>query len=370
MKMKSIVRLGFLMISSFVLVVQLAAQRKYSNEFLNLGAGAKAMGMGNAQVSLVNDATAGYWNPAGLLHSKNKYEVALMHSEYFAGIAKYDYGAITTKLDSNSAAGLSVIRFGVDNIPNTTELIDANGNWDYGRIKNFSSYDLAVILSYARTLKALPGVKLGSNFKIVRRKIGDFGGAWGFGLDLGAQYEYKKWQLGAMVNDITTTVNAWSYSIDEKTKQTFIATGNSIPSNASEITLPKLRLGVSRQFLVWKNKLSLQPALDLITTFDGKRNVLLKSNFASVEPVIGFEAAYKQFLYVRLGANNIQEITNEKNKKVTSVQPNIGLGIKYRIFTLDYALTNAGDVSDGLYSNVFSLKIDIPSSAASKLSKN
>ncbi|MBI3235935.1 MAG: hypothetical protein HYZ42_18185, partial [Bacteroidetes bacterium] len=36
--------------------------RKYSNEFLNLGAGAQMAGMGNAGVGTINDATAGYWN--------------------------------------------------------------------------------------------------------------------------------------------------------------------------------------------------------------------------------------------------------------------------------------------------------------------
>ena len=41
--------------------------RKYSNEFLNIGVGGRALGMGNTQVSIVQDATAGYWNPAGLL---------------------------------------------------------------------------------------------------------------------------------------------------------------------------------------------------------------------------------------------------------------------------------------------------------------
>jgi hypothetical protein len=343
-----------------VVATQLVAQRKYSNEFLSLGAGAKGMGMGNAQVSVVNDATAGYWNPAGLLQSKNKYEIALMHSEYFAGIAKYDYGAISTKLDSNSAAGISIVRFGVDNIPNTTELIDANGNWDYGRIKNFSAFDLAILLSYARTFKKLPDLKLGGNFKIIRRKIGEFGGAWGFGLDAGAQYAYKKWQFGATIRDVTTTVNAWSYNIDEKTKQVFAATNNEIPTSSTEITLPKLQIGVSRTFSFWKNKLTVQPALDIVTTFDRKRNVLVKSNFASIDPVFGVETAYKNFLYVRLGINNIQKVTNEKDKKVTSVQPNAGVGIRYRIFTLDYALTNAGDVSESLYSNIFSLKIDIP----------
>ncbi|MDX5435732.1 MAG: hypothetical protein LPK03_00955, partial [Pontibacter sp.] len=45
---------------------------KYSNEFLNIGVGGRALGMGNVQSALATDATAGYWNPAGLLRLPSK----------------------------------------------------------------------------------------------------------------------------------------------------------------------------------------------------------------------------------------------------------------------------------------------------------
>ena len=45
--------------------------RKYSNEFLNIGAGARGLAMGSAQVASVQDGTAGYWNPAGLIGVKD-----------------------------------------------------------------------------------------------------------------------------------------------------------------------------------------------------------------------------------------------------------------------------------------------------------
>src|SRR5579872_5155015 len=95
---------------------------KYSNEFLAVGVGARALAMGNANIVSANDVTSGYYNPAGLLNIKSKFQLELMHGDYFAGIAKYDYGAISTRVDSNSVVALSVIRFGVDNIPNTTQL--------------------------------------------------------------------------------------------------------------------------------------------------------------------------------------------------------------------------------------------------------
>src|SRR5688572_17841315 len=189
-----------------------AQVRKYSNEFLNIGVGARALAMGNANISSVEGVTSGYWNPAGLLNQKNDIEVGLMHAEYFAGIAKYDYLGASKRIDSNSVAGITLLRFGVDNIPNTLDLVDANGNVDYNRVSTFNAVDFAALLSYSRKLVQLKGIDIGGNFKVIRRKLGDFGGAWGFGLDVGARYTYKNWKFGAMGRDITGTYNAWSFN--------------------------------------------------------------------------------------------------------------------------------------------------------------
>ena len=110
---------------------------KYSNEFLSIGVGARALGMSGAQVAIVDDVTSGFWNPAGLAAMTDKTQVALMHSEYFAGIAKFDYGAFATRIDERTSAGISVVRFGIDDIPDTSELIDANGNINYDRVTSF-----------------------------------------------------------------------------------------------------------------------------------------------------------------------------------------------------------------------------------------
>jgi hypothetical protein len=335
----------------------LSAQVKYSNEFLAIGVGARALGMSNATVATVSDATSGYWNPAGLLHLKSNLEVCLMHSEYFAGIAKYDYGSIAARIDSSSVAGFSVIRFGVDDIPNTTQLIDANGNIDYNKISTFSAADYAFLFSYAKQLK-IPGLRLGGNAKIIRRTVGDFGGAWGFGLDAGAQYDYKKWKFGAMFRDVTSTFNAWSYSLDAQTKAVFQQTGNKIPENSVEITLPRLILGGARRF-DFKDKFSLLAELDLVTTFDGKRNVLIGSSVASFDPRFGIEAGYKDFIFVRAGLGDFQKMTDITGQTVHTFQPNVGVGVRIKAITLDYALTDIGDQSVALYSNVFSLKLDI-----------
>ena len=219
---------------------------KYSNEFLAIGVGAKNFGMGNSVISNVDDVTAGYYNPAGLLKIKKNIQVGLMHSEYFAGIAKYDYIGVSKRLDDKSVGAISLIRFGTDDIPNTTQLIDKDGNIDYDRITRFSAADYALLVSYARKLPK--GLDVGANFKIIHRRIGDFANSWGFGIDASINYEYKDWKFAGVVRDVTTTVNAWSYSIDEATREVFDRTGNEIPENSTELTLPRIIMGSSRFF--------------------------------------------------------------------------------------------------------------------------
>jgi len=345
-------------LSIIISISTFAQAPKYSNEFLAIGVGARALGMSNAYVSSVNDVSAGYWNPAGLLNIKSNLEIGLMHSEYFAGIAKYDYAGVAARIDSANSIGATFIRFGVDNIPNTTELIDAQGNVDYDRITTFSAADYAFIFSYARTPN-IKGLRLGANAKIVRRKVGDFGGAWGFGIDAAAQYDYKDWKFAAMGRDITTTFNAWSYTLSDDVKNVFTVTGNEIPENSVEITLPKLLLGGARIFKFYSDKISLLSELDLDATFDGKRNVLIKSKAISIDPHIGIEAGYMGIVFLRAGIGNIQKSTDVVGKRITTFQPNMGIGVKIKKVTIDYALTDIGDQSVALYSNVFSLKLDI-----------
>ena len=334
-------------------------QSKYSNEFMNIGVGARGLALSNTMVSQVDDGTSGYWNPAGLLSMNSDRQISLMHSEYFAGIAKYDYGSFALKFDENSAGALSIIRFGVDNIPNTTQLIDNQGNIDYNKITLFSAADYGILLSYARKFPKLTGLKLGANAKIIRRVIGDFSNSWGFGIDIGAQYEYKKWKFGAYARDITTTFNAWSTSLDDATKEVFLQTNNEIPSNSLEITLPRLILGASRTF-TFLHDFTAMGAVDFDITTDGKRNTLIKSKPFSIDPHAGIELGYKNTIFVRGGYGNIQEETDFLNQKAYTGQFNLGVGVVIKkVLCIDYALSDIGDNSIALYSNIFSLRLNI-----------
>jgi len=344
--------------ASSCLVMGQTSAPKFSNEFLSIGVGARALGMSNTQVSQVGDATAGYWNPAGLLDQPAKYDFSLMHAEYFAGIAKYDYMGFSTPIDSLNHIGVSVIRFGVDDIPDTRFLYDANGAINYDNIRFFSASDYAFLFSYARRVNWLKGLKLGANFKLIHRIAGPFARAWGYGLDAGAQLNLKKWQFGLMVRDLTGTFNAWSHS-SELLADVYTQTGNIIPENSVEITLPKAILGISRQFYLGK-RLGLLTAVDFDMTFDGKRNVPIKSDFVSIDPHIGLELNYREIIYLRGGVGNIQKIKDFSGGTSTSFQPNFGVGMRIKMVRLDYALTDIGDQSESLYSHIFSLHVSLP----------
>jgi len=326
---------------------------KYSNEYLSIGVGARALGMANACIATTGDVTAGYWNPAGLASQKQKYDIGMMHSSYFGGMANYDYLGGSYKIDSLSSVGLTLIRFGVDDIKNTLDAFDKDGNLDYDRIKQFSVADYAMLVSYSRRTKN-PKLQYGANVKIIYRQQGEFANAYGFGFDAAVQYNTGKWRLAAVGRDITSTFNAWLFD-EDKLKSGFDLTDNKMPENTIEVTLPKLILGVSRSFVFSENFSGLAE-IDAEITFDGKRNVLVSSNPVSLSPNAGFEVAYKEFVYVRGGVCNVQEISDWDNKSSYTIQPNAGIGIRFAGFTLDYALTDLGDMNVAEYSHVFSLR--------------
>ena len=112
--------------------------RKYSNEFLNIGAGARGLAMGSAQVASVRDGTSGYWNPAGLAGIDNNAQINLMHAEYFAGIGKYDYvGIALPTANEKRIIGITGLSFAVDDIMNTLFLVEPDGSINFSESVSF-----------------------------------------------------------------------------------------------------------------------------------------------------------------------------------------------------------------------------------------
>ncbi len=339
--------------------------RKYSNEFLNIGAGARALGMGGANIATVSGTTAGYWNPARLSTVQEYPNLAIMHAEYFGGIGKYDYGSIAFPInDKKRTLGVSVMRFGVDDIPNTLYLVEPDGSVNYNNIETFSSADYALLVSMSQVVRQNDNYTLtaGGNVKIIHRKVGSFAKAWGFGLDAGVHLTTGKWKLGAVLRDVTTTFNTWSFNFTEREKEVLYLTKNDIPQQSTELTAPRLLLGGAYDFRLTE-KLGLTAEAMLEATFDGKRNTLIKTDFASIDPRIGLELHFKDLLFLRAGISNFQQglkdgdTTNQK--KVWIYQPGLGAGFKIKSVSIDYAFTNLANQSSPLYTHVISLSFDI-----------
>ena len=334
--------------------------RKYSNEFLNIGAGARGLAMGGAVISNQNDVYSPMWNPAGLLGVDSNWQGAAMHAEYFESIAKYDYIAFAKPLDNDGGVfAISIVRLGVDNILNTTQLIDPEGNIDYDKITSFSQSDYAALISYAFHPGGNQKLDVGVNAKLVYRNVGKFASGYGFGFDLGAIYHSDNgWNYGAVMKDITTTVNFWTVNQKELSAVVDGEEFNPAPKDKMELTMPKLNLGVSRNFEINRD-LELMPEAGINVDF-AKTAAVISTDFASITPYAGAELKFQDMIFVRVGLNRFQTVTDIENlKRKVSFQPSAGIGIKYQGLTLDYAITNSGIGGSNFYSNFFSLKLDM-----------
>ncbi len=333
--------------------------RKYSNAFLELGVGAAAGGMANCRTATVSDVTSGYWNAAGLPYSTEKHELGLMHAEYFAGVAKFDYAGFSTRIDTSRRLGLTVLRFGVDDIPNTLDIRDGTG-YDFARITGFSVADWAFMVSYGQKVGLVPGLSVGGTLKVVNRTVGPFATAWGFGLDLGAQYRWKNLLVGLNYRDVTGTFNAWTFNT-ETFEEAFKQSGQEIPQNNVEVTLPSLRMGAGYGLKFFYNKLWITPALELDVFFDGKRNVVVNAGRMSLDPKAGLEVGYRELVFLRGGVMNIQEVRDDRGRRVWTAAPTVGAGFSFAPFTklklsIDYTLSNLTGFSANLYAHLVSLR--------------
>jgi hypothetical protein len=286
---------------------------KYAGEFMALGVGGRALGMGGAFVAVANDVTSGYYNPAGLANL-NYPQLSLMHSEQFGNLVNYDYGAVAIPFQEDMSFGLSVMRLGVDGIPDTRNalkdvngdgIVDANDEFrlDYDKITEFSNQDWAFYLSFAK--RQSEDFYWGVNAKIIRRDLAEFG-ATGIGFDVGAYYiPMENLYLGANLQDATTTLVAWS-------------------TGRNELISPTLKIGTAYKLTEFLGGY-IMPALDFDIRFENRQ---FASNFnlgpVSFDMHAGLEYTFKNLIYIRGGYNDVKQFT-------------IGAGVKLPKLNIDYS---------------------------------
>lgn len=353
-----------------------AQQRKYVNEFLRIGVGGRGLGLAGAQVASIDDVNAAFWNPAGLSGVRSDFQLGLMHAEYFSSIAKYDYiGTAFHRKNQKGVIGFSLVRFAIDDIPYTLNLIQPDGTVDYSKIRAISAADYAGLISYAKPITPKKyadrediAMSIGGNLKIIHRNVGSMANAWGAGMDAGFQARVKRWRFGATVHDITTTYTMWSFSYTEKEKQVLAQTGNEIVTRSSEMNRPRAVLAAAKRFPIFfadsTRSAYFQPEFNVEVTTDGKRyGNLVNLNPFSVDPRAGMEFGYNNIVYVRAGIGNFQRILSDADTTNTNLhtlfQPSFGLGLRLKQLTIDYSFSSLNIENNPLYSHFVSLRLDI-----------
>ena len=305
---------------------------KYAGEFLTLGMGARAAGLGGAYSSVVDDASAPYWNPAGIAHVDRR-EVLLMHSEVFGGVIAYDCVGFVVPTQ-NSGFGVNLFRlaiqdipftgdleyedWGIDGIPDTGDEGEGNGRFDPGelliydenRIQRVTNSDMALFLCYGWSFSN--GLSIGATVKGIRREIGSYS-AYGSGADLGVMYSpTEAFTLALNLQDITTTFISWSTGRWEK-------------------VLPTVKFGVSSHYPVQQLQGTILLAIDQDIRFEGREETSqFSAGRVSDDFRLGAEYAYNEVVSVRLG--------------LEYGQLTAGLGVTYKNYTVDYAFLSHPDL--------------------------
>lgn len=296
---------------------------KYAGEFMAIGVGSRALGMGSAQVAVVNDVTSGYWNPAGL--AKMDYpQIALMHDEQFGGLVGYNYAAVAIPYGNDMSFGVSAIRLSVDGIPDTREaLIDPrtgeviydiykpNARIDPDKIKEFSNTDWAFYATFSK--KQSEKFFWGANLKVISRSIAEFS-ALGIGFDVGALYEpIDNLYLGANLMDITTTLVAWDR-------------GN------NELISPTAKIGAAYGFEFLSGKFL--PALDVDMRFENRQFAsTVNVGPVSLDVRAGLEYSFRNLFMIRAGYTDVKQFT-------------LGAGVKLPKLNIDYSYAQFSQSQD------------------------
>ena len=127
-------------------------------QFLKMGVGARAIGMGGSFVALADDGSAMYWNPAGMVSQKG-FNTSFMHNDWALDIS-HDFIGISLPTGKSGMLGFSLTTLSMDEKEVTTvENPDGNG-------LTYSVLDMAFGISYAHQLS--DRMSFGQTVKLIR----------------------------------------------------------------------------------------------------------------------------------------------------------------------------------------------------------
>jgi hypothetical protein len=274
-------------------------------QFLKIGVGGRATALGEAFIAISDDASALYWNPAGLAQF-NKNQVIISHNIWVVDI-NHDFIGVVYHLDNENSFGASLTALTMDDMPVTTEFAP------FGTGEYFGFSDIALSLSYAR--KMTEQFSFGGTIKYVEETL-DILKMRGVMIDLGTYY-----RTGLGSTRFAVTVSNFGSELAPDGDVVLI--GNRTNSEWQSFAPPTLfRVGFA--FEPYENEEHrVTTSIQLNHPNDNSENI-----------VLGAEYAWQKMFFLRGGYKfNV----DEQNYS-------FGLGLNVPIslaeFTLDYAFTN------------------------------
>ncbi len=308
----------------------------HGNAFLRLGTRAGSEAIARTDIASRYTLGMGRCNAASLSGMHERFSAGGTFLSQFGNMGNLGYLAFGMGLDSMSGFEVSLLRFGVDDIPNTLNWIDSEGNIDYNRISYFSVADYALHLSYGRQI-ITQGMSIGATVKAIYRHEGEFAKGVGVGLDVGMRYQFRQWEFAAVLRDATTTWTLWFMDREALRVHGPAGVDNPTAEKDTEGMLPSISLGGG---YTWKSNSQWTTGLNLLCTLslDGSNSALLGSKHLSAWPAVGGWLAYDNMVFLRYGARQFQMVEEFRGHKTFILTPTAGLGVRAFGFSLDYAL--------------------------------
>jgi len=305
--------------------------------FLKIGVGARAIGMGGAYVSLANDASAMFWNPAGIALISGG-EAFFNHSQWIADMS-FDYAGIVVSIPSLGSFGFNATFLSMGEMERTTEY------YPEGTGQKFDAGSYALGLSFARSLT--DRFSIGFNAKYINEFILN-SSASGFALDLGTMFvtPLNNLRIGASITNFGTKMQMDGRDILVQHDVDPLHAGNNEKINANlktdQFDLPlHLRVGISYDFLQNVENNQLWVSIDATHPND------------NVEMVnIGGEYVFMDVVSLRAGYNSL--FNDDTEKGVT-----FGAGLKYKFMGTVQGKVDYAYEAFGRFDNVQKISVAI-----------
>lgn len=257
--------------------------------FLAIDVGPRATGMGGAYVSVANDATAMYWNPAGIAR-QNHFEAIFCNTRWIADLS-YNYAAAVLPLGNVGNIGLHATFLNMDQIERTT-VYSPEGTDEF-----FDAGSYAIGLSYARNLTDL--FSIGFNVKFINERIYHCS-ASGFAADIGAIFDtrFNGIKLGMSISNYGTKMRLDGRDLQVQHDYDASVSGNNANLNAKYMTdsfdLPLMfRVGVSMDVLKDLYNSNLILAVDALHPSDDVESINLGSEYVLYD-LFSLRAGYRE----------------------------------------------------------------------------